>query len=59
MLRPNLSNAEQSNNTVDLLSNGFKSRGALDGINASGSTYIYMAFGQPIISNSGVCATAR
>jgi len=43
----------------DFLSNGFKCRGDNAGINSSGATYIYMAFGQPIISNSGVCATAR
>jgi hypothetical protein len=54
----NLSNAEASM-AKDLLSNGFKCRTSDGDINAAGGTYIYMAFGQPIISNSGVCATAR
>jgi len=44
---------------IDILSNGFKLRGTGTELNASGGTYIYMAFGQPIISNSGICATAR
>jgi hypothetical protein len=60
MLRPNLSNVEQSFNTIDFLSNGFKPRGALDGFNASGSTYIYMAFAEnPFVTSSGVPACAR
>ena len=60
MLRPNLDNAEQANNTVDLLSNGFKARNANDAYNASGSTYIYMAFAeQPFVTSTGVPATAR
>ena len=58
----NLSNAEETGDNgtyADLLSNGFKWRGTSGDMNGSGSSYIYMAFGQPIISNSGVCATAR
>lgn len=31
---------------VDLLANGFKLRGAFPGVNASGGTYIYMAFAE-------------
>ena len=31
---------------IDLLSNGFKARGTQSNINASGSTYIYMAFSE-------------
>ena len=46
-------------NKIDQLSNGFKLRFQYDDTNGSGSSYIYMAFGQPIISNGGVCATAR
>jgi len=49
--------AESSNVRADLLSNGFKARSGSGEVNDG--TYIYMAFGQPIISNSGVCATAR
>ena len=43
----------------DCVSNGFKLKSNSGGTNTAGGTYIYMAFGQPIISNSGVCATAR
>ena len=55
----NLNTVEGSYAGWDIVSNGFKFRNTDAGINASGGTYIYMAFGQPIISNSGVCATAR
>ena len=44
---------------LDMLSNGVKCRVGNDEINTASDTYIYMAFGQPIISNSGVVATAR
>ena len=60
MLRPNLSNAEQSFNNIDFLSNGFKPRGASDGFNASGSTYIYMCFASsPFTTSTGIPTTAR
>jgi hypothetical protein len=58
-LYPNLANAESTGYTIDQLSNGFKVRVTSADINASGGSYICMAFGQPIISNGGVCATAR
>jgi hypothetical protein len=58
-LKPNTNAVESTGDRVDLLSNGFKIRVNSDGVNDNASTYIYMAFGQPIISNSGVCATAR
>ena len=48
-LFPNSSNAESTSNSgryVDLLSNGFKPRGTNFGVNASGGTYIYMAFAE-------------
>ena len=48
-----------ASNKIDYLSNGFKMRDNGAYGNTSGSKYIYMAFGQPIISNGGVCATAR
>ena len=44
---------------IDHLSNGFKIRLNTEGYNGNGGDYIYMAFGQPIISNSGTVATAR
>jgi len=60
MLRPNLNNAEQANNTVDLLSNGFKARNANDAYNANGSTYIYIAFAEsPFVNSNGVPTNAR
>ena len=47
-LYSNLSYAEDTTSTVDidLLSNGFKIRGNYAGINASGGTYIYIAFAE-------------
>lgn len=49
-----------SGEMYDFLSNGFKARASSNNnTNYSGSTYNYMAFGQPIISNSGTPATAR
>ena len=61
ILHPNVNNAENAGSVdeIDFLSNGFKVRNTVTGINGSGDTMIYMAFGQPIISNSGICATAR
>jgi hypothetical protein len=64
-LKPNDTAVEDtSNDWLDILSNGFKWRiasGDADyaDVNGDGDTYIYAAFGQPIISNSGVCANAR
>jgi hypothetical protein len=47
-LEANLSNVENdySSTTFDLVSNGFKVRNLGTGINASGGTYIYMAFAE-------------
>jgi len=47
-LAANLSDAEgvYANDKVDFLSNGFKQRGTASGQNASGGTYIYMAFAE-------------
>jgi hypothetical protein len=45
MLRPNTSDADDGTVPgIDLLSNGFKWRNTWSGTNASGGTYIYMAF---------------
>ena len=44
----------------DLLSNGFKMRFTSGNVNASGGTYIYMAFAEhPFVSSKGVPVTAR
>jgi len=50
----------QTNNTIDILSNGFKIRGGLNGTNGSGGTYIYMAFAEnPFVTSTGIPTTAR
>ena len=62
VLYPNLSNAEGVNTTdrLDLLSNGFKMRTGSSDYNASGSTYIYMAFAEaPLVGTNNVPCTAR
>jgi len=55
-LYPNLSAAEDdyraSAGPVDILSNGFKQRSTLSNVNASGGTYIYMAFAENPFKNS-------
>jgi len=58
-LLADLSNSENTNTFMDLLSNGFKYR--LDGgINTSGGKYIYMAFAEnPFVSSKGIPTTAR
>jgi len=59
-LFPNLSNAEQDGSAaVDFVSNGFKFRNTNDNYNASGASYIYMAFGQSLVGTNGVTAKAR
>jgi hypothetical protein len=49
---PNLSNAEGTNGSPILLSNGFKLVSSGSGYNASGGTYIYMAFAENPFKNS-------
>jgi len=59
-LAPDLSNAEDvtTNDEHDFLSNGIKMRNTGGGINASGGTYIYMAFAdEPLVGDNP--ATAR
>ena len=44
----------------DQLSNGFKLRNAGGAVNASGGSYIYMAFAEsPFVNSSGVPTNAR
>ena len=45
-LEPSASNAESSDLVVDFVSNGFKVRESWTGANASGGTYIFMAFAE-------------
>jgi hypothetical protein len=59
-LRPSAADAEQTDDRLDILSNGFKIRLAGAGFNASGDTFIYMAFAEnPFVTSTGVPATAR
>jgi hypothetical protein len=54
------SQAESSATSVDYLSNGVKIRSTGAWGNASGGTYIYMAFADsPIVSSKGIPTTAR
>ena len=49
-----------SDRLIDILSNGFKLRGSSTAINASGGSYIYMAFAEsPFVNSSGVPTNAR
>jgi len=60
ILHPNVSNTENTADDTDFLSNGFKLRATALGMNASGSSYIYMAFAQvPLVCSNGVTAKAR
>ena len=59
-LLPNLSSAESTDSPIDILSNGFKARLSGANVNASGGTYIYMAFAEnPFTSSAGTPVTAR
>jgi hypothetical protein len=63
-LYPNGNFAEEgtTDKMFDMLSNGFKARATWSTINASGGSYIYMAFAeQPLVANvnGGLPATAR
>ena len=62
-LTANTNNAEDNtDDLVDILSNGFKIRHDGSGLNASNGTYIYAAFAEePLVANvgNGIPATAR
>ena len=59
-LRADTTDAESTGIYWDGLSNGFKARTNDPIINASGGTYIYMAFAEhPFVSSKGVPTTAR
>ena len=59
-LKANLSNAETDDTRIDILSNGFKARSTNTAVNASGASYIYMAFAEHPFGGDGVApATAR
>ena len=58
-MSPNLSNAEQTSDHVDLLSNGFKFRDGDTNFNAAGNEYNYMAWGQTLVGTNNIPCTAR
>ena len=59
-LYPDDASAEDASTTsVDLLSNGFKLRASSASQNASGGTYIYMAFAENPFVAGGIPTTAR
>ncbi len=58
--QPNVAGAQDANERMDWLSNGFKLRTTSTTWNTSGGTYIYMAFAEhPFVSSKGVPVTAR
>ena len=61
LLLANASDTEYTARTdFDFLSNGFKNRASFTGSNASGDTYIYMAFAEnPLVGTNNIPATAR
>jgi hypothetical protein len=59
-LHPNTSGSESTDRDIDLLSNGFKMRNSNTTWNASGGTYIGIAFAEnPFVSSKGIPTTAR
>ena len=61
-LNPDTTSAESTNTTwakIEKFSNGFKLGGTDTVSNGSGSTYIYMAFGQSLVGSNNVPCTAR
>ena len=62
-LQANSASAEDTNSGnfgFDILSNGFKLRGTYATVNASGGTFVYMAWAdQPFVNSEGEPANAR
>jgi len=59
-LKANASDAEEVNGAIDFLSNGFKLKATSAFMNASGSTYIFMAFAEnPLVGTNNIPTTAR
>jgi len=58
-LLSNSSNAELTDGGIDIVSNGFKARKSGASLNASGGSYIYMAFAeQTLVGTNNIPATA-
>ena len=59
-LFPNSASGDQSSNSIDMLSNGFKMRTTGSYRNQSGVTYIYMVFAEnPFVASNFNAGTAR
>ena len=62
-LFPSATTVEQTSDNIDILSNGFKLRTTDNGLNGSGTSYLYMAFAEnPFVANdsgTAVPVTAR
>ena len=59
-LEANNSDAEETDEMYDILSNGFKITKGDGNINASGGTYIFMAFAEsPFVNSNGIPTNAR
>ena len=57
---PNANTAEQTDDEIDFLSNGFKWRSNSGRLNSSGGAYIYMAWAEaPLVNSNGVPCNAR
>ena len=54
LLYANASSAEQTTDGVDFLSNGWKLKNSAGDSNASGATYIFMAFGQTLVGTNNI-----
>ena len=52
IIQPNNNNIEYSQDDIDILSNGFKMRDTVANRNASGATFVYMAFAENPFKNS-------
>jgi len=59
VLFPDLNNSEPTTSESDIVSNGFKVRASANGVNQSGNTMIYMAFGQSLVGSNNVPCNAR
>lgn len=59
-LAPSLPDAEDTQDGIDFLSNGFKIRNSGTTLNESGTTIAYMAFAEnPFVTSTGIPTTAR
>ena len=58
--RANLETADQTDDDIDLFSNGFKIKRNTSALNTSGGTYVYAAFAKaPFVNSNGVPCNAK